>query len=81
MDAKLTLKFDEKIIWKAKSFAKKTNQSLSRIVENYFKKVTESDNETEDYPPLIKELSGIIKTKKEINIKEDYSNYLIKKYK
>ena len=37
MNTKLTLTVEKKVIAKAKSYAKKQNRSLSKLVENYFK--------------------------------------------
>lgn len=46
MDTKLTLKLDKEIIEKAKSYASKTNRSLSSIVESYFQSLTSDKKET-----------------------------------
>ena len=59
MDAKLTLKFNSTIINKAKSFAKKHNSSLSRLVEGYLKNLTQNDKKKLK-TPLVQELSGIM---------------------
>jgi antitoxin component of RelBE/YafQ-DinJ toxin-antitoxin module len=40
MDSKITLKFDEEVIEKAKKFAQKHNTSLSRLTEMLLQKVT-----------------------------------------
>lgn len=51
MDNKITLSFDESVIYKAKRYAENNNVSLSRLVEFLLKKVTSSNYETmEDYP-------------------------------
>ena len=47
MDIKITLKFDEIIINRAKQFAEKQNISLSRLMEFLLDKVT-----TKDYPTI-----------------------------
>ncbi len=40
MDAKLTLKLDAEIIERAKLYAKETNTSLSKLIENYLNLLT-----------------------------------------
>ncbi|MGA1840926.1 MAG: DUF6364 family protein [bacterium] len=82
MVTKLTLKLDKEIIERAKKYAGKRHISLSKIVEKYFKSLTyEERNEKADYSPLIKELSGIINLKSDSDIKDEYTHYLIDKYK
>jgi hypothetical protein len=60
MEAKLTLKLDQAVIKSAKKYAKNNNRSLSKLVENYFKNLSSENIQEEEYPPLIKKLSGII---------------------
>ncbi len=48
MDAKLTLKLDAEVISKAKEFAKKNENSLSRIIENYLKTLTQLSEKDSD---------------------------------
>ncbi|HKZ36179.1 MAG TPA: DUF6364 family protein [Chryseolinea sp.] len=51
MDAKITLSFDEKVIQKAKKFAKANNISLSRLTEYLFSKITHGQyQQLEDIP-------------------------------
>lgn len=38
-------------------------------------------NMQKGYSPLVKELSGIINLKKEFDLKEEYANYLVEKYR
>lgn len=79
MDTKLTLKLEQKIIEKAKDYAKNNNISLSKLIENYLQSLTKKTDETEKISPLVKSLSGVIDIPK--NHKEDYSDFLMKKYK
>jgi hypothetical protein len=60
MEAKLTLKLDQMVINSAKKYAKNNNRSLSKLVEDYFKNLSPKNTREEEYPPLIKKLSGII---------------------
>ena len=63
MATKLTLTLNDKIIERAKKYSKKNNISLSKLVEFYFKTISEpeKDNKIENIPPITKELSGIAK--------------------
>jgi hypothetical protein len=81
MNAKLTLKLNEAVIEKAKKYAQKNHQSLSELVENYFKALTdESGKEQDDYGTLTTELSGVISTADIENYKEKYTEYLVEKH-
>jgi hypothetical protein len=60
MEAKLTLKLDQMVINSAKKYAENNKRSLSRLVENYFKNLSSENIQEDEYPPLIKKLSGII---------------------
>jgi antitoxin component of RelBE/YafQ-DinJ toxin-antitoxin module len=51
MDSKITLRFDETIIKKAKKYAAANNISLSRLIEFLLKKITTSGYYSlEDFP-------------------------------
>jgi len=64
MNTKLTLTIEKEIIEVAKEYAKEKGQSLSEMVENYFKLITISKREIkpEQLSPRIQRLRGIIKT-------------------
>lgn len=78
MDSKLTLKLEKEVIEKAKFYAKSQHTSLSRLIENYLMTITSEDDQ-ESITPLVKSLSGIIDLREDQ--KDDYSDYLTKKYK
>jgi len=79
MNTKLTLKMDSQVITRAKGYATKEGKSLSQMVENYFKLITRQENKGE-ITPLVKELSGVIRLKKDQDIRAEYTDYLRKKY-
>jgi hypothetical protein len=81
MDTKLTLKLNEDIIAKAKEYAKSRKTSLSDLIENYLQKITTDKNNNRTITPLVKSLSGVISLPKDADDKEDYTDYLINKYK
>ncbi len=82
MVTKLTLKLDKEAIEQAKRYAERRRVSLSKIVERYFKSLADEERpEKAEYSPLVKELSGIINLKGNVDIKDEYTDYLIDKYK
>ena len=81
MDTKLTLKLEQNIIEKAKDYAKSHRTSLSKIIENYLQKITNDNEEKDKITPLVKSLSGIIDLPKDFDLKKEYSDFLVNKYK
>jgi hypothetical protein len=79
MNTKLTLSLDKNVINEAKKYAKIRHKSISKMIENYLKNVVNKD-EVDDLSPIVNELAGSIKNIKS-NFKDEYTNYLIKKYK
>ena len=80
MDTKLTLKLDQVIINSAKKYAEDNNRSLSKLVEDYFKNLSSENVREEEYPPLIKKLSGIISEEdlKKLSKHDDKVKYILK---
>ena len=84
MNQKLTLKLDAETIRHAKIYAKKWNKSLSKLVEGFFRSLTEDDarEKAGKHTPLVNELTGIIAFGNDrAHLHEDYTNYLTEKYK
>lgn len=85
MDAKLTLKFDKKVVEKAKEYASKNNKSLSRIIESYLQLLTskEKAEDTEEIvvSDFVKSLSIKTSLPADFDYKKDYGDYLNEKYK
>ncbi len=80
MTTKLTLSVNEEIISKAKKYAKANGKSLSQIVENYFEKITETENKGKQASSRLKKLVGIVKLPDDFNEKQAISEYLEGKY-
>jgi hypothetical protein len=59
MPTKLTLSIDAEVIARAKDFAKKSNRSLSQLIESYLIRITES-SETKDIDLELASIVGII---------------------
>lgn len=82
MNTKLTLTIEKEIIEIAKEYAKEKGQSLSEMVENYFKLITVQKREIkpEQLSPRVRRLRGIIKTNERIDHKQILTEELSKKY-
>lgn len=82
MDKKLTLSLNSTIIETAKRYAKSNNISLSKLIESYLGSLTQKKEEEElEITPLVKSLSGVISLDDNFDEKEEYTQYLIEKYK
>jgi len=81
MDTKLTLRLDENVIERAKSYARGHRISLSRMVESYLNSVTEQKSENIAITPLVQSLSGVIELPAGYDYKKEYTDHLIEKYK
>jgi hypothetical protein len=82
MSKKLTLTLEKEVIDMAKDFAREQGQSLSGLVENYFKLLTKnrkSDNHRE-LSPKVKSLRGILKVDKNFNYKKVLEEEILKKH-
>jgi len=75
LKTKLTLRLDKTVIEKAKEYSKKRGESVSQIVEKFFKALS---NDKEELTPTVKELKGLLRN---TSINEaDYKKYLEEKY-
>ena len=79
MDTKLTLKLNGDIIEQAKTYAKKKNTSLSKLIESYLGMLVEP-NENQVVTPLVKSLSGVIDLPKDFDSKTNYRKHVLNKY-
>lgn len=81
MITKLTLTIEKSVIEKAKKYAKENERSLSDIIENYLKALTE-DNSDEKFEltPLVKSLKGSFKAPDDFNYKEELAKALSEKH-
>jgi len=81
MITKLTLTIEKSVIQKAKKYAKAKERSLSDIIENYLKAITEDEiNEEIEITPLVKSLKGSFKAPKDFDYKEELTKALSEKY-
>jgi hypothetical protein len=82
MNTKLTLTIEKEVIKTAKEYAKEKGESLSDLVENYFKLITKDRREThpKELSPRIQRLRGIIKVDSDFDYKKVLTEELSKKY-
>jgi hypothetical protein len=82
MNTKLTLTIEKEVIEIAKAYAKEKGQSLSEMVENYFKLITVNKRKInpKQLSPNVTKLRGIIKTNADFDYKQTLTEELSKKY-
>ena len=82
MNTKLTLTIEKEVIKIAKKYAKEKGQSLSEMVENYFKFVTVDRISIKEnqLSPKVRKLRGIIKADENFDYKQVLTEELSKKY-
>ena len=83
MNTKLTLTIEQSIIEKAKIYARKKERSLSDLIENYLKALTNEDSSTtkeEELTPIVKSLKGTYKLPKNFDYKKELTDRLSEKY-
>jgi hypothetical protein len=81
MTTKLTLTLDDKVIRKAKRYAKIKGRSVSELVENYFKSITEPENsEPDELTPTVRSLMGSFKAPKDFDYKKILRDEKLRKY-
>ena len=75
--AKLTLAVDERVIARAKTYAKRRGTSVSKIVETYLSAVADPSMPAGDQTPVLRSLRGILKG----GGIQDYRKHLAAKYR
>jgi len=78
MQAKLTLRLDQKAIQRAKRYVKRHQRSLSKIVADYFLALEDENVPEKNWTPLVRSLKGVWAGSKRGSA--DYHHYLEKKY-
>ena len=87
MKTKLTLVMEDEVIYNAKKYAKKKEESLSSLVENYLKAVAVQEKTVKNVKstskklnPKVAKLKGVLKIPKNFNYKEELGNILLERY-
>jgi hypothetical protein len=80
MNTKLTLTIEQTVIEKAKKYAKGKERSLSNLIENYLKALTnESDSNEIELTPIVKSLKGSFTAPKNFDYKQELTKRLAEK--
>lgn len=81
MRTKLTLRLEADLVQRAKSLAKKTGKSVSRLVADYFTVLEHPPrrDKTVSWPPLVRSLKGSLR--KAPMDEKAYRRYLEAKYR
>lgn len=81
MDNKLTLKLNNQVIEQAKSYAKRRNTSLSKLIEKYLEFLTSTGKPSEEeITPLVKGLSIAKVLEDKTDYRKEYKKHILKKY-
>lgn len=80
MNTKLTLNLNAQIIESAKEYAKNQKVSLSHLIENYLNSLVKKEEKNIRVSPLVESLTGVIPNIEDAENKNDYFDYLNKKY-
>jgi len=80
MNTKLTLTIEQSIIKKAKQYAKGKGRSLSDIIENYLKAITNESESEIELTPIVKSLKGSFKAPEDFDYKKELTKRLTEKY-
>jgi hypothetical protein len=81
MNTKLTLTIEQSVIENAKVYAKARGRSLSDLIENYLKAVTnEPGDQDPGLSPRVKSLMGSFRLPDNFNYKENLVKALSEKY-
>ena len=81
MDKKLTLSLNERVIEKAKIYAQNHEISLSKLIESYLNSLIENRAENIEITPLVESLSGVVNIPNDFDFRNNYTDYLLEKYK
>lgn len=77
MKTKLTLRLEKEVIKRAKEYSANKGESVSQVVEKFFKVLSE-EKAGEKLTPTVKKLKGLLKG---LDIEEsEYKKYLEEKY-
>lgn len=79
MNTKLTLRLDEQLIRKAKSYSARSGKSVSQLVADYFALIDADEELTgTEISPRVRSLIGAFKGS---TTEDDYRRYLEEKYR
>mgnify|MGYP003399466685 CR=1 FL=1 len=79
MTTKLTLTIEKSIIESAKSYAKGSGRSLSKLIENYLETITQESGE-EGLSPKLNKIVGSVKLPKNFDQEKELRSYFESKH-
>lgn len=84
MQTKLTLRMDEVLIERAKSYSQRTGKSVSQLFADYIKLLPEMEGEAREgraspLTPIVRSMKGALRGAR-ID-EEDYRRYLVEKHR
>ena len=80
MNSPLTLTLDKSVIEQAEQYAQSQGRSLSDLVDQYLRNLTEIQEQPSEFSPLIQSLMGSIQLDDDRDYKEILTDELIKKH-
>ncbi len=80
MTTKLTLTVEEKVIKRAKLYARQTGRSLSELIENYLDNLTSEEEGKEQLSPKLKNIVGVVKLPDDFDEKKELHTYFESKH-
>ena len=81
MNAKLTLTIEQSVIERAKKYAREKERSLSDLIENYLKAITEEKKtERERDTPIVQSLKGSFHIPDDFDYRKELTEKLSEKY-
>lgn len=80
MTTKLNLTVDEETAKEIKKFAVENNTSVSKLADEYFKKLVKKKEKKTNFREFIDKYAGSVSRSKPIDIKEEKDAYLKEKY-
>lgn len=79
MDSKLTISVDDVVISRAKRYAEQTGRSLSELIEQYLRQLT-NQNSREVLSQKLESIVGAVTLPKNFNEETELRNYLENRY-
>lgn len=78
MNTKLTLRLDEEVIRRAKSYSREVGKPVSRLVEDYFVALTAPRQPRRELSPIVRRLRGCL-AGAQVD-ESDYRRHLLEKH-
>lgn len=80
MNTKLTLSIEKRIITRAKDYAKRSNRSLSDIIQSYLETITANHTSTDELDEELLSIKGAITLPDDFNLKNEIRSNRLEKF-